>query len=327
MHPSKLSLTLLALALAGCEANGQDAGPIVPWVTTRPARTTPKGGWPTTMPAEAKAVMDRFLKAVDQKKWEQALSYCKPRTQTRAARYGREEYLRTFVPIDQLRAEPAYRFWTYAQDQLSEEYEYFGCFLKLSKTPDGQPVNWEWWLERTPRGWKIDLPDVPVEQWTREEIDRLKRVKEREEAKWKALEPKLKGLRTQLTALQREYRLGRPMPFRLELVNEGKHELSYDDQQVAVNASMIIRDEDGRVVPYTAGPVQTGGADEPIRPGERAVLFASLDIAGQYDIKKAGKYQVQFSGHGLTVGDAIGSKNGVARRTFPSNTVEIEVKP
>jgi hypothetical protein len=103
--------------------------------------------------------------------------------------------------------------------------------------------------------------------------------------------------------------------------------VSYDDQQVDVNASMIIKDEDGRVMAYTAGPVQTVGGERPIKAGERVVLFASLDIARQYDMKKAGKYQVQFSGHGLMVGDAIGSKNGVARRRFPSNTVEIEVKP
>jgi hypothetical protein len=280
------------------------------------------------MPADAKAVIDNFLQAVDAKDWDKALSYCSRRTNSRAKRYEREDYFQEFVPIAKLKAEPTYRFWTYGQERLGGEYDFFGCFLNLSKTSNGESINWEWWLERTARGWLIDLPDVPVERWSQEEIARLKQYRENTDARWKALEPKLKGLRTQLTALQQEYELGQPMPFRLELVNEGENELGYDEQQVAVNGSMIIKDENGRIIPYTAGPYQTGGALKPIKPGASAVLFASLDIAKQYDIKKPGKYRVQFSGRGLMVGDAIGSKHGVvARREFPSNTVEIEVKP
>ena len=94
-----------------------------------------------------------------------------------------------------------------------------------------------------------------------------------------------------------------------------------------LNDRYLIKDENGRVMPYTAGPFQTGGAEKPIRPGASVVLFASLDIAKQYDIKKPGRYQVQFSGRGLVVSDAIGSRYCAARRQFPSNTLEIEVKP
>lgn len=328
MNSRILLLLLLASLLVSCKAAEQEVVPSVPWATTRPAPTTPKGSRPATMPAEAKTTMDRFLKAVDERKWEKALSFCKPRTQIRASRYGVEEYFRAFVPTEELRAVPTYQFWTSCKDLTSGEYDYLGCFLNLSKTTDGQSINWEWWLERTPHGWKIDLPEVPLEQWIQEETDRLGRLKDRDEARWKALEPKLKGLRTQLTALHRQYRLGRPMPFRLELINEGKYELSYDDQQVTVNGSMIVKDETGQIVPYTAGSVQTAaGSYRPIKPGERVVLFAELDIAKQYDIKRAGKYRVQFSGRGLSIGDAIGSSNGSARRAFPSNTVEIDVLP
>lgn len=277
------------------------------------------------MPAEAKDVMDRFVKAISDKDWEKALSFCKPRTQARAARYDHEDYLREFVPIAQLQAESSYRFWTYGKDRLGE-IVYFGCSIFLFRTQDGETVNWEWWLERTAQGWMIDLPDVPIHRWSQEEIDRHKRLKEKADAKWKALEPKLSGLRTQLTTPQHEYKLGQPIPFRLELLNEGRSELSYDRQQVEVNASMIIKDETGRVVPYTAGPVQTCGSRKPIKPGESVVLFAALDIASQYDMTKPGRYWVQFSGN-VTVSDAIDWRNGVARRLFPSNTVEIDVKP
>ncbi len=331
MNPLKSTSILALLVFAGFETRGQDAGqslPSVPWVTTRPASTQPKGGPPETMSAEAKAVMDKFCTAVREEKWEEALSYCTLRTNSRRCQYGSyENYIRECVPIAQLLAEKRYCFWTSRRASLGGEGDFYGCFLTLYKTPDGETVNWEWWIEKNLDGWRIGLPDVSVEKWCQEEIDRHKRLKEKAEAKWKALEPKLKGLRTQLIAMQEEYRLGQPMLFRLELVNEGEHELSYDHQQVAVNGSMIIKDESDRIIPYKAGPVQTAGMDRPIEPGTSKVLFASLDIAKQYTIEKPGRYRVQFSGGGLRIGDAIGLENGVARRRFPSNTVEIEVKP
>src|SRR5687767_4007968 len=268
MNSTKRSLVLVISIVMCFEADAQTTAPSVPWITTRPARTQPKGGPPATMPAEAKTVMDRFSKAVGKNDWEKALSYCTRRTQSRASKYGPEEYIARFVPIAKLQAEPNYKFWTYSQNRPGGEYEFFGCFLRLLDGPDGETVNWEWWLERTAHGWVIDLPDVPVDRWIEEEIDRFKRLKEKHEARWRALEPKLKGLRTQLTALQQEYRVGQPMPFRLELVNEGEHELSYDKQRVAVNGSMIIKNENQQVMPYIAGPFQTGGGLEPIKPGE-----------------------------------------------------------
>jgi hypothetical protein len=284
------------------------------------------------MPGGAKAVMEAFRAALREAAWEKALSYCTPEVRAKAGEYASEEaYLRAFVPIDKFLAEPHWkgRIWTYRENGKGD-VSYFGCFLRLSEPPGGPTVSWEWTIEKTAAGWVIGLPAVSVDEWAAQDLARQKRQKEEADARWKALEPRLKGLRTQLTALEQEYRVGQPMRFRLELVNEGQHELSYDHQQVAVNSSMLITREDGGRVPYTAGPYQTGGGRKPINPGETIVLFSRLDIAGQYDMSKPGKYRVQFSGQGLEIGDAITPRDepeSRARRLFPSNTVEIEVKP
>ena len=104
-----------------------------------------------------------------------------------------------------------------------------------------------------------------------------------------------------MTPVSREFVVGRPMLFRLELVNEGKVELFYDRQQVAVNSSMTITDEKGERVSYTFGPEQTAGRYQKIKAGSSAILFDNLDISSQYDLNKAGKYKVRFNGRGLGI--------------------------
>ena len=313
------------LFLVGSAADAEPAPRPAPQASTCPAQGTRKGGPLASMPADAKAVMDRFVTAVVQNNPDKALSCCTVRTRSRAGQYDREDYFQRFVPIAKLQGESAYRFWTYSGDRVSGEYTSFGCFLDLSKTAEGGRVSWHWWLEKTADGWRIDLPDVPIDRWIQEETDRLRRLQDKREAQWRALEPKLEGLRTQLSGLQREYRIGAPITYRRELVNAGGHELTYDRQQVAVNGSMTITNDQGERVRATAPPVQTGGSYRPIRPGQTISLFDSLDIARQYDLSKPGHYRVQFNGGGLRVSDA--DSRSTARRGFPSNTVEIEVKP
>jgi hypothetical protein len=99
---------------------------------------------------------------------------------------------------------------------------------------------------------------------------------------------------------------------------------------------MTITGPDGEQVEYMAGPYQTVGAPETINPGEIKTLFDQFDVAKQYDIKRPGKYRVQFNGDGLEVsvktddkvaeGDYPESSKHYPGR-FPSNSVEIEVKP
>lgn len=316
---------VLVFAVSCCAGSDEPTQAPAPSPTTQWAG---KGG-PPQLPAEVTTTLDAFRQALRDHAWDRALSCCTAQTQARARDHGAAaRYFRDFVPIDELLAELRYQYCGGRVELIDGKQEFVlrNFFLRLSQ-PSGETVDWVWSLKKTNGAWLVDLPDVPVAQWTVQEIARQRRQKEEADAKWRALEPKLKGLRTQLAALRKEYRRGQPMLFRLELVNEGPYELSYDHQQVAVNGSLTITFQDGRSVPYTAGPVQTAGGSRPIQPGATVVLFESLDIASQYDLTRPGKYQLQFNGHGLEIGDALGIDNGAARQLFPSNVVEIAVKP
>ena len=87
------------------------------------------------------------------------------------------------------------------------------------------------------------------------------------------------GLRTRLVPLQKEYVLGQPAKFRLEMKNAGEQGRTYDPQQADCNSSIRVSDRDGKPVRYVAGGYQTGGHAKSIAPGETVVLFDKLDLA------------------------------------------------
>jgi hypothetical protein len=320
----KRVLLPLVLGLGICYAGtAEPTPPIGPSVTTQPGGKKAK---PRQRPADLTGALDTFHQALRADEWERALALCSAQTKERAKEYASaERYFRDYVPIDALLAETEYHTCGGGTDKMGLVRE--DLFVRLPGATDEETVGWVWYMEKVDGVWLVRPPDVPVAEYKKRDIDRRRRQKEEADAKWRRLEPKLEGLRTQLTALQDEFRVGRPMLFRLELVNEGRHELSYDHQSVAVNASMTITAEDNRMVPYTRGPVQTGEHDRPIQPGTTVVLFDALDVARDYDLTKPGKYRIQFNGRGLEISDARGVDNGAARRKFPSNVVEIDVKP
>ena len=108
----------------------------------------------------------------------------------------------------------------------------------------------------------------------------------------------LAGLRTRLVPLAKQFTLGQPMKFRMELKNFGKEAVPYDSQAMDVNGSLQVRDPQGRPVPYIGGSVQTATwLPLPLlAPGETAILFDDVDLASQYLIVKPGKHTVQFRG-------------------------------
>jgi hypothetical protein len=108
----------------------------------------------------------------------------------------------------------------------------------------------------------------------------------------------LAGLRTRLAPVEKQFALGQPMMFRLELKNFGQAAVPYDSQAVATNGSLAVRDPQGRPVRYIGGSLQTahGGPLPSLAPGKTAILFDGLDLASQYLIVRPGKYTVQFRG-------------------------------
>ena len=106
--------------------------------------------------------------------------------------------------------------------------------------------------------------------------------------------PERDGLRTRLVPDQKEYVVGQPAKFHLEMKNFGQHKRMFDSQGVNVNGSIRISDPDGKPVPYVGGGFQTAGGARPIAPGETVVLFKGLDLTNQYLFVKPGSYTLQY---------------------------------
>ncbi|MCD4727925.1 MAG: hypothetical protein K8R46_09700 [Pirellulales bacterium] len=122
------------------------------------------------------------------------------------------------------------------------------------------------------------------------------------------------GLRTRLMPVQKEYVIGQPAKFRLEMKNFGEHARRYDSQGVAVHNTIRISDPDGKPVPYVAGMFQTGrrGDAPSIAPGKTVVLFDKRDLTNHYLFVKPGSYTLQFR----------------AWKPFPpSNTITVKMRP
>ena len=132
-------------------------------------------------------------------------------------------------------------------------------------------------------------------------------------------EPIIDGLCNCLLPRKKEYILGKPAEFRLEMKNFGERERTFDPQRVEVNNSMRINDPDGKSVRYVERSFQTGGSPKSIAPGKTVVLFDGLDLATQYLIIKSGSYTLQFRGTNVR----WHSESEIP----PSNIINIEMRP
>jgi len=285
------------------------------------------------IPQEALAVMSGFRQALAESRWDKALSLCSERVRERARSYDSvEQFFRAVVPVA-------------AVVQKSKILRHYGKSYYPNKVGGGlyfavqeqadEPVEKLWWqvsVRKKDSKWFIHFDTTPIKrQLERMRAGRLRAEARRRErqAKRAAARARLKDVRvrTILTAAGKTFVLGEPMLFRLELVNEGTVTVFYDHQQVAVNGSMIIRDQRGHRVPYIAGPYQTSGEFRPLKPRESVVLFDNFDITSQYYIDAPGRYSIQFNGEGLMIG--LGPEDGleplISVGFVPSNVVEIEV--
>lgn len=287
-----------------------------------------------TLPKDALNVMQEFQDALKQAAWEKALSYCSERVVAAAKQYdSAADFFRNVVPITKIIQLKRFPIWQ-VKWHGDKEIHGFGCFVRIKESDIEPTISWEWSLNKTSTGWLIDFQSVPFEQWIQQETLRKKRKAEEYAEKRKALEQKLKDVEIRLTPVSDTFILGQPMLFRLELINNADVELSYADQQVDVNDSMIITDENGDRVPFIEEMCQTAVSFNPIKPGERAVLFDNFDISSQYAVLTPGTYKVQFSGKGLLQAEAIEEHHDeqlqeviMTDTRIPSNVVEIQVTP
>lgn len=293
-----------------------------------------KAGKPRPMDPAAKKVLVDFQSALSTSDWSQVLSLCTQTVRDEADKHASAaQFCRTVLPLKEIIACKRFNAYTSQSVRFGDEVKVIEYRWSVS-LKNSDDVYWFCSVQKEDAQWRLNFAAEPLSQYVDEILADRKRRAEEDRRRRQALLPKLQKVTLNLTPLKPSFALGEPMPFRLEMTNGGKETLYYDDQQVKVNDSMIVKDSRGRAIAYTAGPIQTVGLSRPIEAGRTVVLFDGFDLVSQYRIRRPGTYTVQFSGRGLSVGDREkddSAENGRNHPTFSltgtcaSNTVQIEV--
>lgn len=106
------------------------------------------------------------------------------------------------------------------------------------------------------------------------------------------------GLASRLTLATPKPTVGQPLRLKLEVRNTSTTDASYDDQQAAVNGSLIVTGPDGSETPNIGGSFQTSGGSTVLKPGESRTIFDGLDVNEQYLIEAPGLYRIQTRSRG-----------------------------
>lgn len=162
--------------------------------------------------------------------------------------------------------------------------------------------------------------------------DKLKQIRQ-------GLDPKVRGIKTHLTAVSRKFVIGSPMMFRLELINFRTTPVHYQNAGVDYHPLTLLNASREPVAAHEE-PSQIMVRHGELAAGSSAILADKIDISQNHKITKLGKYYVQFSGRGLEIGEPLppqepgrfGEDPGLwpfsfipALTQFPSEIVEIEV--
>lgn len=106
------------------------------------------------------------------------------------------------------------------------------------------------------------------------------------------------GLSTRVSLLEAAPAVGQPLKVKLEVKNVDQVPRTFDDQQAAVNDSMIVKGPDGKEVAHIGGSFQTMGLKTTLPPGAIKIVVKELDVASQYLLDKDGKHTLQFRARG-----------------------------
>jgi hypothetical protein len=282
---------------------------------------------------QANLVMLKFQEALVAEHWDEALAFCSERVrQAAAASASSREFLSKSLPLPEVLASHRFGYW---KEQHNGDQHLYGMFLELA--PGGQEprVQWFWSMSTTDKGWLIDWEpvvldrDALMEKKKAELADRERRV----EAARRELEPKLRSIKTHLTAVSERFVLGEPMLFRVEFMNFGDAPVRFTAAGVGYDP-LVVRNAEGERIPCLKGPAQLMQTRGELAPGAATVLAGEIDLNRDYAFAAAGTYDVQFDGKSLAVGEWIDSGQPVdlpdrqfvsTPTTFPSNVLRIEI--
>jgi hypothetical protein len=262
------------------------------------------------LPEMPNKVMIRFQKAIEDSNWVNALECCSNKIKLKAEEYGSvEAFFNDFLPINEVTSLSEFRICsTRTRD---DEVVSYSCEIQLKDPNCRYPLDWNLDVVKEGSNWVVEFPIKPLNIWLKHEVLKMKVANERlrtEPEKGRA------GFDVRLIPLTKEFVIGSPMLFRVEMKNISDETLGYMHTSFMVNDRMVIKDSNGAIVPYIDTSYQTIVTPEFVEPGETIILADSYDVRSQYHITKPGKYTFQFRG---------------LPNTKPSNIVEkyIESKP
>ena len=165
-------------------------------------------------------------------------------------------------------------------------------------------IDWYWGLEPTERGWVVDYPPSNLDEYIskrraafHERDERIKQIRQ-------SLEPKVRVVKTRLTAINDHFVVDAPMFFRLELINSGQTSVHYLNQGVQFKPLSVMT-EGKEAVRYINKPMQIGIRKGEVSANSSVVLADKIDINQGHEITKPGKYIVQFDSNDLQIGQPM----------------------
>ena len=283
----KVRLALLIAGLAGCAGTLHLLGGHPIWPPPKHSAEY----------RQANMLFLRFQDALAAEQWQEALALCSDRVRAKAAEWPSPgAFFKETIPIDLLLAQD-FGYW-------SARPNFYGLLVPLTE-PQSKPfIQWHWAVSATNQTWVVDYPPVKLEEY----IARKKAAIREREMKANqirlGLEPKLKGLKTRLVPVSKEFIAGSPMLFRLELTNLGQAAVDYMDSGVAYSPLTVL-DAKGQPLPYVQSPAQIQVRKGQVASGASVVLADRMDLTRHYAITNPGSYAVQFSGADLQIGQPV----------------------
>lgn len=146
----------------------------------------------------------------------------------------------------------------------------------------------------------------------------------------KTLMQRLEKVHTVLMARNSEATSSNSLHFRLDLVNDGDVDLSFDDSLICADGTFTVTDEQGNEMELRGGSY---GKDRlrPLYAHSSVVLFDMVAVLSHHWLPAPGSYKVMFNGCGLTLSGDLGdaqegsSRDRVCVGGMPSNVVEIRI--
>ena len=279
-----------------------------------PAMEQPSGQTPLTagkkeleLCGEAQTVLADFYDALSTGRELKALLLCSKNVQTKAAEYdSAHDFFADVVPVKKLTQN--YPQSIRGLSKRSGRIVRYNFEARLTVPDEQESFEWSWSIVREPAGWAVDFETKPLKLWLKHAV--MARMAAND--KFRQDPAKLRvGLKITLIPQAREYVVGKPMLFDIEMKNTSDETLMYMKTSWMVNNPMRVTGPDGNDVPYIDSSYQTMVGSEFIEPGQTIKLVDNYDVRLQYHIIKPGRYAFQFTDF---------------RPEIPSNVVEIEVK-